>query len=340
MALKLRGHAPSCDLIASARLECDEFYRGPEAIKRHRETGRVLLAAERFLEISVTAVNPNPVSRDVRRGKKRKAHDVVPVKMGLKHMEDVGLGGTVPGKYMVSEGAHAAPEIAQHMLIVTRIELHAGGIASESVRNGKVKLRVDPCPRLFLRVETLPRSRDYCMGKLVSDRRGVQRDGNGAARSPERNPQRHRSGAMGGVISRQGGRRNLGQSFANRPKTLEDKVEAADLEDFAHNRLERGYHDRSALLTDFLARQHQDAQPDAANVVDLGKIQDQAISPCAAAGYIGVKPGFQPVGGAVVDSPGTSEHHSVALTLLVTMHGTDKPPDGYMILRRIDKTTR
>src|SRR5438046_10687197 len=97
MTLKLRGHAPSCDLIASARLECDEFYRGPEAIKRHRETGRVLLAAERFLEISVTAVNPDTVSRDVRRGKKRKAHEVVHVKVGMKTIQDVGIGGIVRG---------------------------------------------------------------------------------------------------------------------------------------------------------------------------------------------------------------------------------------------------
>src|SRR5256884_2113956 len=204
MALKLRGHAPSCDLIASARLECDEFYRGPEAIKRHRETGRVLLAAKRFLEISVTAVNQNPVSRDVGRGEKGEAHDVVPVKMGLEHVEDVGLGGTVTGDYMVSERAYAAPEIAQNMLVVTRIELHAGGIASESVRDGEIKLGVDPSPRLFLRVETLTRSRDYRMSKLVPDRRGVQGDGDGTARSPERDPKRHRSsGAMGGVISRQ-----------------------------------------------------------------------------------------------------------------------------------------
>ena len=164
MALKLRGHAPSGDLIAPTRLEYDEFYRSPEAVKRHGETGRVLLAAKSFFEISVTAVNPNPVSRDVGRSKKRKAHDVVPVKMRLEHVEDVGLGRTVPGKYMVSEGAYAAPEIAQYMLVVTRIELHASGIASESVRNGKIKLRVDPCPRLFLRVEALTRSRDYRMG--------------------------------------------------------------------------------------------------------------------------------------------------------------------------------
>src|SRR5882724_11617363 len=207
-------------------MERDEFYRRPEAIKRHGETGRVLLAAKSFFEISVTAVNPNPVSRNVGRSKKRKAHDVVPVKRRLEHVENVGLGRTVPGKYMVSEGAYAAPEIAQYMLVVTRIELHASGIASESVRNRKIKLRVDPCPRLFLRVEALTRSRDYRMGKLVPDRRGVQRDGDGAARSPERDPQRHRSSAMRGVISRQGGRRNLCQSFANRPETLKDKVEA------------------------------------------------------------------------------------------------------------------
>src|SRR6266513_387508 len=206
MALKLRGHAPSCDLIASARLECDEFYRGPEAIKRHRETGRVLLAAKGFLEIGVAAVNSNPVSRDVGRSKERKPHDVVPVKMGLKHVEDVGFGGTVPGKYVVSEGAYAASQIAQHMLVVTRIELHASRIASEGVRHRKIKLGVHPRPRLFLCVKALTRSRDYRMSELVSDRRGVQGDGDGTARTPERDPQRHRSGAMGGVVRRQSGR--------------------------------------------------------------------------------------------------------------------------------------
>src|SRR5206468_7723117 len=134
--------------------------------------------------------------------------------------------------------------------------------------------------------------------------------------------------AMGGVISRQGGRRNLCQSLANRPETLKDKVEAADLEDFAHHRLKRCYHDRASLLTDFLASQHQDAQPDAANVVHLRKIQDQAISPSTAAGYIGVKPGLQPVGGAVVDSPDRGEHQRVTIAFLRYMHGTKRLPDG------------
>src|SRR5258708_12177085 len=160
------------------------------------------------------------------------------------------------------------------MLVVTWIELHASGIASESVRHGKIKLRVDRRPRLFLRVETITRSRDYRMGELVPDRRGVQGDGDGTARSPERDPQRHRSSAMGGVISRQGGRRNLGQSFANGPKTLEDKVEAADLEDFAHHVLQRRYHDRPSLLTRLLTRQHQAQHPSAAPVSHLRKLQN------------------------------------------------------------------
>src|SRR5438552_11083795 len=147
MALKLRGHAPSSDLIASARLECDEFYRGPEAIKRHRETGRVLLAAKRFFEISVTAVNPNSVPGDVGGGEKGEAHDVVPVKVGLENVEDVGLGGTVTGNYMVSEGAHAAPEIAQNIPDVTRTDPHAHKIAPASVPDRKTNLRVDPSPR-------------------------------------------------------------------------------------------------------------------------------------------------------------------------------------------------
>src|SRR5258706_5488220 len=140
MALKLGGHAPPRDLVAPPRLERDEFYRGAEAIKRHRETGRVLLAAKGFFEIGVAAVNSNPVSRYVGGSEKWKAHDVVPVKMGLEHVEDVGLGGTVSAEHVVSEDAYAAPEIAQYVFVVTRIELHAGGIAPEGVRNRKINL--------------------------------------------------------------------------------------------------------------------------------------------------------------------------------------------------------
>src|SRR6266850_8034552 len=173
MALELCGYAPPCDLVAPPRLECDEFYRGPEAIKRHRETGRVLLAAKGFFEIGVAAVNSNPVSRNVGRSEKWKAHDVVPVKMGLEHVEDVGLGGTVSAKHVVSEDAYAAPEIAQYVFVVTRIELHAGGIAPEGVRNRKIKLGVHPRPRFFLRVEALTRGRNQRMGEFVPDRRGV-----------------------------------------------------------------------------------------------------------------------------------------------------------------------
>src|SRR5258706_332954 len=83
-----------------------------------------------------------------------------------------------------------------------------------------------------------------------------------------------------------------------------------------------------SLLADLLGRQHQDAQPDAADVVHLRKIQDQAIAPCAAAGYIGVKPGLQAVGGAVIHASDRGEHKRVAVTILGYMHGTDRSPDG------------
>jgi len=85
----------------------------------------------------VAAVNPDLVSGDVGRSEKRKTHDVVPVKMGLEHVEDVGLGGTVSAEYMVSEDAYAAAEIAQYVLVVTRIELHAGGIAPKVCETAK-----------------------------------------------------------------------------------------------------------------------------------------------------------------------------------------------------------
>src|SRR5260221_14416520 len=105
---------------------------------------------------------------------------------------------------------------------------------------------------------------------------------------------------MGGIIGRQRGRRNLGQSLAHGSKTLENKVEAADLEDFAYYRLGSGYRNRASLLTDLLGRQHQDAQSNAADVIDLRKIQDQEIAPCSTTCYKRVQSGLQSVGCALV----------------------------------------
>ena len=59
---------------------------------------------------------------------------------------------------------------------------------------------------------------------------------------------------------------------------FEDVVEAADGEDLRDDRLQRRDGDAGAVRAHLLRRDHQHAQPDAADVFDAGEIQDQAAS--------------------------------------------------------------
>jgi hypothetical protein len=131
------------------RLEGHEFDGGAETIERHRETRRILLSPKGFFEVAVTAVDPNPISRNVGGSKKRKAHDVVPVKVGLEHVIGVRLRWAVARDDTVSESAYAAAEVAQHIIGVAGIQLNARGTAAEGVRDRKIEFAVNPCPRLL-----------------------------------------------------------------------------------------------------------------------------------------------------------------------------------------------
>src|SRR6267142_1303716 len=326
MVLQSGGHAPAGDIVAATRLKRDEFDRCREAVEGHGKTGRSLLPAKGLLDIGMAAVDADLVSLDVRRPEKWKPHDVIPMDMGLKNVKGIFLRRTVAAEYVVPEGAHSAPEVAKHVVVVACVELHARGIASESMRDREIEIGVDPGPRLFLRVEALARSGHYGAGELVADRSTVQGNGNRPSRSPKRNPQPHRSATSGGVVSCQRGRRNLSQGLAHRSEALEYKIEAADFEDFPHNRLKCGDDDRTFLLANFLGREHQHAQPYAADVIDLGEIKNQAIAALAAGRHVSVEVGSQPVGRAVVDPPDGGEHQRVCVTLLGYMHASGSGP--------------
>src|SRR5258706_9240124 len=66
--------------------------------------------------------------------------------------------------------------------------------------------------------------------------------------------------------------RELRERIAHARKARYHEGEPADLEDFPDHRLQRRHRDRSALRFGLLGREHQDAQPDAADVFDPGKI--------------------------------------------------------------------
>jgi hypothetical protein len=196
----------------------------------------------------VATVDADFVPLDVRRPEEGKSHDVIPVDMGLKNVKGIFLRRTIAADYVISESPYSTSEVAQHIFVIACVELHARGITSERMGNREIELRVDPGPRFFLSVEALARSRYYRARKLVPHRGAVQGNGNRPSRSPKRNPQRHRSGAVGGIVGCQRSRRDFSQSLAHRSKALEYEIEAADFEDFPHHRLKRGDDDRPLLL--------------------------------------------------------------------------------------------
>src|SRR5262249_42829523 len=125
VTLPSAGDLPSGDVVAPAWLKGDELYRRRQLVERHREAGRILLAPGRFLDVLVAAVDPDRVSGNIGRAEEGKTHDMVPVHVRLEHVKRVLLRGAVAAEYMVPESAHPAAEVAQNVLTVAGIELHA-----------------------------------------------------------------------------------------------------------------------------------------------------------------------------------------------------------------------
>jgi len=65
------------------------------------------------------------------------------------------------------------------------------------------------------------------------------------------------------------------QRTPNRRMHVQDAIEAADREDFRDNGLQCRKREFRLVLTHLLRRDHHDAQPDAADVLNAGEIQYQ-----------------------------------------------------------------
>jgi hypothetical protein len=79
----------------------------------------------------------------------------------------------------------------------------------------------------------------------------------------------------GGVERSNRLRRQAFEARAHRRGQIEDEFEAADLEDLAHQWLRRRDTELALLRAQRFRRHHQHAQPDAADVIDTGEIEQQ-----------------------------------------------------------------
>src|ERR1700758_2876302 len=96
-AVKLlyRNHVEPGDFVGSAGFQSDELDRRRKRMKIYRKPGGRMLRTQRITQLAVASVNANMIARNVSRGKKREPHDVVPVRMGQKNIEDVLAAGAV-----------------------------------------------------------------------------------------------------------------------------------------------------------------------------------------------------------------------------------------------------
>src|SRR5262249_34314994 len=98
--------------------------------------------------------------------------------------------------------------------------------------------------------------------------------------------------------------------------------EPTDPEDLFDDRLERGDDQRAALRLRLLARDHQDSQSRAADVVDRGEVQDDMIAVGPAAYHRSLERDPEQLGIRVIHAPGGREHDSVAEPRRSYVHGS------------------
>jgi hypothetical protein len=101
----------------------------------------------------------------------------------------------------------------------------------------------------------------------------------------------------------------------------EHQGELADLEDLADQRSQRGDDDRPALRPDLPEREHENAKPDAGDVVDRAQVEHEGP---ARAGLSQVRPErrLERLGAGVVDAPSGAQDEGVAVAGAQELHGS------------------
>lgn len=123
MRLEHAGNGNAVDVVAPPRLQQNELDARGQTVERHRERGRRLLPPQGVLELGVTAVDADVVSRNVRRPEKGESHDVVPMHVGHEHV--VGARAIRPAHVARAETAHAASQVKDQWGGARRLHLNA-----------------------------------------------------------------------------------------------------------------------------------------------------------------------------------------------------------------------
>ncbi len=183
MVLDFRRDAAARDVVRLPGHERDELDLAAQHVERHRERRRLLLAAQRGLEVRVAAVDAHAVARQVGRREEREPHDVVPVRVRHEDVVGAGLPGALPQRGL-AERAQAAAHVAEQVFAGAGVDLHARRMPPEGPRRGEVEA-VDVGGDLPGRLEALADGPGQRADQLVADLGGGQRHRQRAAGAPE-----------------------------------------------------------------------------------------------------------------------------------------------------------
>jgi hypothetical protein len=118
------------------------------------------------------------------------------------------------------------------------------------------------------------------------------------------------------------------ERVAHRREHLEHDGESTDLEDLAHDGLEPGDDERAALRLGLLSREHQHAEPRAADVVHAREIEHELILGGGAAQHVRSERLAQALGVGVVEAAGGGEDQRVGKASWLEIHALPLPCCG------------
>ena len=131
VALQMGRDLCAVDVHRLARSHDVEFDLGRKVVEAYRKRRLGLLAAQRELHMRVAAMDHDPVARDIYRGKKRQAHDVVPVQMGHEHMVGLWRAGAKTFEHALTQWTHTGAQVENKVLGAAGIDLHTAGVAAK-----------------------------------------------------------------------------------------------------------------------------------------------------------------------------------------------------------------
>ena len=240
----------------------------------HRKRRLVLLPPQRRLEPRMAAVDADAVAGNVRGREERQPHDVIPVHMGHEDVIRLRRLRAVARERRLAERARAAPQVADDVLRLAGLDLDAGRVSAvgPDFREGEA---VDVALDVGIRPESAARCAAQRGNDLVAhDGRG-ERDRERPARAPEPDAFHRAAGgrAPSKATSAAGencpiASRTVGKTPSTRSKRLMAKISATIGCRFAT----AIFAPRRAQL---LRGDHQDAQADAADVVDAREVEHQ-----------------------------------------------------------------